>query len=298
MKKRAKRRKISSFNELYYENHEDNFKAELLPSWMESYTNYIRADIEQTLPEYYKKFKQGTIVMIDFGVRVGSEISGQHFGVTLSNKDDKFQRNILVAPLTSHPGRNHISLGYEIMQNMNDRFNEKSKETLEIISYMEEEMENLAKKVNDLSNGVEKDFFTQNNIKVTEENLHLTIRIPGRSETSPVNVKQKEFINKLKQYNYTEFPRLKKFIESVSELLDKADSFIPRFNKANKNILILNSLIAKAKRYNKETYADISNITTISKLRVTKFSENNLSENTYASQNSINHIKERLNKLI
>lgn len=159
-------------------------------------------------------------------------------------------------------------------------------------------MENLAKKVNDLSNGVEKDFFTQNNIKVTEENLHLTIRIPGRSETSPVNVKQKEFINKLKQYNYTEFPRLKKFIESVSELLDKADSFIPRFNKANKNILILNSLIAKAKRYNKETYADISNITTISKLRVTKFSENNLSENTYASQNSINHIKERLNKLI
>lgn len=111
-----KRHKLAKFNSVYYEGDPNNWKVSRLPNWMSFYGYELDKELHGKSPKYYRKFKQGTIVMIDYGVPVGNELGGKHFGIVLSNNDTKFKRKIMVVPLSSHYHKGYIDLGYDLMQ--------------------------------------------------------------------------------------------------------------------------------------------------------------------------------------
>ncbi|WP_421016640.1 type II toxin-antitoxin system PemK/MazF family toxin [Furfurilactobacillus cerevisiae] len=113
MKKYTKRKHIKLFETIYYNADENNFKIGQLPVWIDTYAHWLDKEVNTGLPQYYREFHQGMLVMINFGVRVGSELSGPHFGVVLTHNDDKYHRTLLVAPLTSHGKEYHVDLGTE-----------------------------------------------------------------------------------------------------------------------------------------------------------------------------------------
>ena len=57
------------------------------------------------------RYPRGSIVRVDFGVNIGSELSNQHFAITLSKKDGIYNNTIIVIPLTSKKHKNYINLG-------------------------------------------------------------------------------------------------------------------------------------------------------------------------------------------
>lgn len=58
----------------------------------------------------YKKYQRGTIIKVDFGVGLGSEMSQVHFAIVLNNYDN-YKNNILtVIPLTSTKGKFNLNL--------------------------------------------------------------------------------------------------------------------------------------------------------------------------------------------
>lgn len=58
----------------------------------------------------YKKYQRGTIIKVDFGFGLGSEMSQVHFAIVLNNYDN-YKNNILtVIPLTSTKGKFNLNL--------------------------------------------------------------------------------------------------------------------------------------------------------------------------------------------
>lgn len=84
-------------------------------------------------------------------------------------------------------------------------------------------------------------------------------------------------------------------INDVSQQIDKLTADLKQLKHESKS---LTDLQTSLKNYNVETYADVNNITTVSKLRVTKFSKYNLSENIAFDKTILDKIKDRLNDFI
>ena len=61
-------------------------------------------------PKNYKKYERGTIIKVDFGVSLGSEMSQIHFAIVLNNYDN-YKNNVLtVVPLTSTDSKFNLNL--------------------------------------------------------------------------------------------------------------------------------------------------------------------------------------------
>ena len=114
-----KRRKLAKFNSVYYEGNPDNWKVSRLPNWMNFYGHSLNNELNGRLPRYYRKFKQGTIVMVDYGVPIGNELGGKHFGVIISNNDTKYKRKVTIIPLSSHYHKGYVDLGFDLMEGIN-----------------------------------------------------------------------------------------------------------------------------------------------------------------------------------
>lgn len=59
----------------------------------------------------FKTYKRGTIIKVDFGVGIGSEMSQVHFAIVLSNYDNPKNNVLTVIPLTSKEGKFNLNLG-------------------------------------------------------------------------------------------------------------------------------------------------------------------------------------------
>lgn len=62
----------------------------------------------------YRKYKRGSIVLVDFGLNHGSEFSFPHFAIVLDKKDNPSSQKLTVVPLTSKKGKDNINLEKEI----------------------------------------------------------------------------------------------------------------------------------------------------------------------------------------
>ncbi|WP_421016641.1 hypothetical protein [Furfurilactobacillus cerevisiae] len=98
--------------------------------------------------------------------------------------------------------------------------------------------------------------------------------------------------------NYDENSDLNQYINNARELLKESDKLYHQLQTAQRAAHVLQVLADKAKRYSKQTFVDISNINTVSKLRITKFSEFNISENVDVSDEAFALIKEKINNYI
>ncbi|NGW58474.1 type II toxin-antitoxin system PemK/MazF family toxin, partial [Staphylococcus aureus] len=58
----------------------------------------------------YKKFSRGSIIYLDFGINIGHEFSGRHFGIVLNKNDSPYNSLVTVVPLSSKNKKHYLPL--------------------------------------------------------------------------------------------------------------------------------------------------------------------------------------------
>lgn len=85
------------------------YKFSYLDEWIYKNSNLLLNEAENIVQKY-KTYKRGTIIKVDFGVNIGSEMSQVHFAIVLSKSDNPRNNVLTVLPLTSKKGRFNICL--------------------------------------------------------------------------------------------------------------------------------------------------------------------------------------------
>lgn len=78
-----------------------------LPDWSLSQSNYFCNECFNPKDRYWK-FERGSIVFVDFGINIGSEMSNRHFAIVLNKYDSPKNRTLTVIPLSSKAGKFNI----------------------------------------------------------------------------------------------------------------------------------------------------------------------------------------------
>lgn len=98
-------------------------KALIIASWLVKWSSFLQAE-DTFRPENLKAYKQGEIVLVDFGFNIGSEFGGRHYAVVLERNNNPRVGVILVAPISSydptkgqHPHRMNVDLGIGAIHN-------------------------------------------------------------------------------------------------------------------------------------------------------------------------------------
>lgn len=76
-------------------------KSHLLAEWLIKWSSYIQKEhfFESTS---IKSYKQGEIILVDFGFRIGHEFGGRHYAVVLENNNNPRNQMILLVPVSSY----------------------------------------------------------------------------------------------------------------------------------------------------------------------------------------------------
>lgn len=292
-----KRRKLAKFNSVYYDGNPDNWKVSRLPNWMNFYGYSLSNELNGRLPRYYRKFKQGTIVMIDYGVPIGNELGGKHFGVVISNNDTKYKRKVMVVPLSSKYHKGYIDLGFDLMEGISHLLAQR-------IFELQQKINKLNKRPNEFfkENPTNPTIFDQDDRHFLDEN-NIDYSILTKTTTNfKLNDELNCFRNLVNDRKNTDswekYPNIYKFVSSVESFFNFADLTEQSPYKVQKEVTQLNELGNKLKRYNKQSFAVISDVKAISKLRVTKLSHFTISGNTHISDAAMKKIKVELIKTI
>ena len=292
-----KRQKLAKFNSVYYEGDPNNWKISRLPNWMNFYGYELDKELQGKSPKYYRKFKQGTIVMIDYGVPVGNELGGRHFGIVISNNDTKYKSKILVVPLSSHYHRGYVDLGYGLMNGIIELGNNRVKELKKKIKILAKRLKSFRE---NNSNGTfsfspeEINFFKKQSIDIS----------PLLKSRSSIDITKnhpdlENLLSEIKKTNSWEnYPTI---LDLVS-FLDTAFSFQKEMltqMKICKDIdQQLKYLTTQLQKYNKQSFGVISDIKSVSKLKVAKLNHFTISGNAHVSEDVLQNIKLALIKTI
>ncbi len=84
-------------------------KFQKLDSWLEREANLYLSEISNKEKKYYK-YKKGTIINVNFGVNIGSELCHTHFAIVINSDDNISKDTLIVIPLTSKPGVGKVPL--------------------------------------------------------------------------------------------------------------------------------------------------------------------------------------------
>lgn len=106
----------------------DNEKrAKLISQWAYKYIKYISNE-KVFNSEYLPRLKRGSIVLADFGYRIGNEVGGLHYAIVVDNKNEKRSGTVTVIPLTSEKENslkklrhNQIYLGDAFLKAITDK---------------------------------------------------------------------------------------------------------------------------------------------------------------------------------
>ena len=63
----------------------------IIKDWLLKWATYLQRE-ESFSPSTLKYYKQGEVVLVDFGFRVGDEFGGRHYAVVLEKRNNKKQR--------------------------------------------------------------------------------------------------------------------------------------------------------------------------------------------------------------
>ena len=88
--------------------HDFQKRAMLLGYWLKTYTKYLRRK-DFFDPHSVPNYKRGSIIQVDFGYRIGSELGGLHYAVVMNNLSHYNADVLLVVPLSSLHGRTTLS---------------------------------------------------------------------------------------------------------------------------------------------------------------------------------------------
>lgn len=286
---------IKQFRYVYYRENQHSPKVKNLPNWMKTYGYWLDREDKGKLPHFYREFKQGTIVMVDFGARIGAEMSLGHFAVVLSKKDSKFNRNIIVVPLSSkqHERQRYLPLGQELFTGIYEHAKTRIQNLEQLKNTLKSHLSEFSPSVSGTLTARDVKYLFDHGIDFNSvSNSQIVITAYKESEWFKIIKK----IQKLPDYQY--YPSLKEMVDLFSRKFSQVDELERYYNLILEENKGLDRLKNKLKKYNKDTYADVGNIQTVSKLRVTKFSNYKVSENVAFNDTIIDKIKSRLNDFI
>ncbi|WP_285941625.1 type II toxin-antitoxin system PemK/MazF family toxin [Faecalibaculum rodentium] len=101
----------------------NNRKLENLDLWINFQAKTFSRENSLASAPRFKRYRRGTIVMVDFGTGIGNELSGYHFGIVLTKHDSPGSGTVTVLPLTSKNKKYNIPLGTELVQKAFDEIN-------------------------------------------------------------------------------------------------------------------------------------------------------------------------------
>ena len=292
-----KRQKISKFNDVYYNGNPDDWKVSRLPNWIQSYGYLLNKELENKLPSHYRRFRQGTVVMIDYGVTIGDELGGKHFGVVLNNDDTKYKRKVTVVPLSSHWHRGYIDLGYDLMSGINYLIELRKDEE-------QKKINKLINRLNEFINGHKGNHFSFSDEEIKFINDNGIKNFPKNDCTVELNLgknndKLESLIKDIKQIDsWEQYNNIFNFVSFVETAITFQKSMNISLNELKDNLHQMKLLEKKLTKYNKQSYAVISDIKSVSKLRVVKLNRFTISGNTRISAENLDKIRQGFIKII
>lgn len=296
MNNEAKRKKIATFNNVYYSDNK-NWKLQRLPDWIDFYGTTLQQELNNGLPKYYRKFKQGTIVMVNYGVTVGSEMAGMHFAIVLSKNDTKYKRDIIVVPLSSKFHKGYTKLGYELLQGVQKLFTIRIEECNNKINSLQKRLETF-----DKTNTSPKIKLTDEEFNFLSDNQLQPPKTPDINTFSDIVRAENNEISYISKIKSTDSWEQHKNIFAYVSYMDTTLSFhqqvINELNQLHSEVNEIEKLLKKIEKYNKESYANTNAIRSISKLRVAKFTKYSITGNVMISDDKLLKIKEKIFKTI
>lgn len=282
---------LKEFNKVYYREEHRSDKLYTFPYWIHSYGYWLNREDTNRLPKHYRKFSQGTLVMVDFGTRIGSEMSLPHFAVVLSKKDTIFRKNIIVIPLSSKQHAGYLPLGNLLVEPVVKLINQRVTELERRNNGLVHVIKNFPRKSHFNIDDAGEEILQKNGIKNLE----------GTQEISDENYKSSplyKFYTSLSNMDWKENESLTSAYTVLHDNFTGLDKMLTEYHAITKEQDELTKLAHKLNKYDKDSFADVQNVTSVSKLRVTKFSRYNISENITFNNETILKIKDRLQDFI
>ncbi|MGG7160254.1 type II toxin-antitoxin system PemK/MazF family toxin [Clostridium baratii] len=244
-----KKNSVTEFNSYINElisskNEKDNLKAQKIIPWIKIYTQYLK--FEETFNPYkLPNYKKGDIIRVNFGFNVGNELGGVHFAVVLENKNKRTSGTLTVIPLSSLKKSDVCENGELKVSNYNVNIKNG------VYDLMIKKIDKLLKKLDEESKKLkeELDFYEEEFEKVDSQ------------------------IKNIKKANYKEeYDEIKSNIinisDKISELSEKLRISRAKYEGNAKEVEYANKLYNEVQKMKKGTKALVSQLTTISKLRI------------------------------
>ncbi|MEG0093189.1 MAG: type II toxin-antitoxin system PemK/MazF family toxin [Erysipelotrichaceae bacterium] len=112
--------RLDNANSIYKDiiNNCKNKKLAYLDMWEEFQSKSFYTENNQQEKIKYKKYARGTVVFVNFGTSIGTELSGNHFAIVLSKDDNPFSGKVTVLPLTSKEKKYNIPIEQDLIINI------------------------------------------------------------------------------------------------------------------------------------------------------------------------------------
>lgn len=109
-------KKIESACEKFKEIHKNNKKGKFgfLAEWLFFSSNRLAKEGSDKRIKY-QRYKRGAIVLVNFGVNLGNELSGNHFAIVLNKDDNPYNGVLTVLPLSSKNKKHYLNLGNSVL---------------------------------------------------------------------------------------------------------------------------------------------------------------------------------------
>lgn len=241
-----------------------------LPFWLRSHSNLLTKELEGKIRPHYNQYKRGTIIYVDFGVNIGSELSGGHFAIILNKKDSKKSSTLNVIPLTSKNKKHFLPIDKTIFDNANNILQSELRNLENDIRDKTEKINQLVIEKNELLEKARKGEHTLNN-KLHEPKIG--------SEVDDLIRLEEELIE------------ITKLITTIEIKIDMIDKLVLEIKNDKKD---LEQVYYKYSKYNKNTFACYKAIQNISKLRVRKINKYDPSGNIKVDNNTLDKIDAKI----
>lgn len=112
--------KASKNFEKVHSTFKNNNKFRFLPNWLEKESNLFLSETQNT-SKSYNVLKRGSLIFVDFGINIGSELSNRHWAVVLNKNYSPKSRNLTVLPISSKEKKFSVMID-EVIQQKSKRF--------------------------------------------------------------------------------------------------------------------------------------------------------------------------------
>lgn len=279
-------KQVSESNKYHYQ---QKFKS--LPYWLEESSHYFKLEANKELIDHYYYYPRGSVISVNFGVNEGSEFSNLHFAVVLNKRDSPQNRTLTVIPLTSKPKAGRFSLGKEIF---NQTSNILSSTLADLRSHLNTQIERNKKLENKVKELQQKRRHIEKAHQETDKKISSFI-----SESASIDntTDKKAEFSKLYEEMTKQITDLEKLNQKIDLLNKESKNVCDETRHCGEDIDKLGKVVSIYKKYNKNTFVRIEDITTISKLRIRQINEFDPSGHIQLSSEQMRAISNEIMKL-